>query len=183
MTDDVERTVKDAAANGGQVHRPADGRRRQRPLRNNDRRSRPGRDRCLGAQDREGLRGAERARHRRPGGPSCTRATTTRASALHRERLQVARPHRGRHGRVPLHDPRARATTRSPGLMDPTAYAPEGAPPPWTVYFRVEGRRCHARADRRARRQDRAARRGHAVRPARTAATDPTGTRFKLIAG
>ena len=66
------------------------------------------------------------------------------------------------------------------GIMDSTTYAPEGAPAAWTVYFEVED--VDAALERIAELGGKVEREAEDTPYGRlAAASDPTGTRFKLI--
>ena len=162
-TDDADRTAADAAAKGAQVHvEPMDVTQNGRFTDVSD----PG-GAAIGAWQPREVKGFEIRGE--PGTAAWFELHTRRLRARGRllpRRLRLGDAHRGRHGRLPLHDPgrgRGRAR-RDHGLDDVRA---RGLARRVDGLLRGRGRRRHARADRRAGREGRAGGRGHAVRPPR----------------
>ena len=176
MTDDVEATAECGAGARRHGRDGADGRRRERPL-DDDQGSR--RRRSIGAWQPETQKGFEVTGE--PGTPAWFELHTRAYDAVRRllpRRVRVGRAHGERHPRVPLHDPRR---GREPARGDHGRRRSEATTRRLDRLLRRDRRRRRARAGRGARRDDRSAGGGHAVRPARAAA-DPTGTRFRLVA-
>ena len=115
--------------------RRTDGRDPERPLRH-ALRPRRRRDRRLAATRGEGLRCPRPARH------GClVRAAHGRLRARGRllpRRLRLGDAHRGRLGRLPLHDPGRGREPRSPGSWTRRRTLPKAHPRRGTVYFEVE---------------------------------------------
>ncbi|MEJ7793504.1 MAG: VOC family protein [Gaiellaceae bacterium] len=177
MTDDIERTVEAAAANGGQVHvPPMDVAENGRFAMIGD----PG-DAGVGAWQPGTVKGFE-VRDEVGTGAWFELHTRDydRAVDFYRDVFRWD-------AHTMSDAPEFRYTTLGEGdnalagIMDATAYTPEGTPAAWSVYFRVED------ADAALERVVELG--GQVERPAEdtpygrvAACTDPTGTRFKLVA-
>lgn len=177
MTDDVERTVSDARANGGQVYvEPMDVGDNGRFAMIGD----PGQA-GVGAWEPKSVKGFEVRNE--PGTAAWFELHTRdydKSVAFYRDVF-------GWDAHTMSDTPELRYTTLGEGdgmlagIMDSSAFLPEGAPAAWTVYFRVED------ADATLKRVEELG--GTIEQPAEdtpygrlAACTDPTGTPFKLIA-
>ena len=102
-----------------------------------------------------------------PTGSSCTPATTTPTVGFYEDVFKWDTHVDRRHPRVPLHDARRRRRRQLAGIMDASGIPARRRPPALVDLLRRRRRRRDARQGRRARRHDRHAGRGHAVRTSR----------------